>query len=116
MKTLPLSTVKAQLSKLIDAVEGRDEQVTITRNGRPVAMLVSPSEIESWKATMEILSDPEWVADIRRGVRNLDEGKVLSEREIEQIFGLKPGEAAPVIGPGVKRRMRPITRRPRGRA
>lgn len=103
VKTLPLSEVKAQLSKLVDEVSSRDEQVTITRNGRPAAMLVSPDEIESWRATVEIMSDPDAMAAIRRARRNLKEGKVLSEQEIEELFDLRPGEAAPVIGPRRKR-------------
>ncbi|HSE94427.1 MAG TPA: type II toxin-antitoxin system Phd/YefM family antitoxin [Methylomirabilota bacterium] len=36
MKTLPLAEVKAKLGRLIDQVAKTDEQVMITRNGRPV--------------------------------------------------------------------------------
>lgn len=106
VKTLPLSEVKAQLSKLVHEVSSRDEQVTITRNGRPAAMLVSPDEIESWRATVEIMSDPEAMAAIRRGRRQLKEGRVLSEKEVEELFDLRPGQAAPVIGPKRTRRER----------
>jgi prevent-host-death family protein len=48
MKTMPLSEVKTKLSELIDAVERRDEVVTITRNGKPVAIIVSKDEYEGW--------------------------------------------------------------------
>lgn len=41
MKTLPLSEVKMKLSQLIDEISSQDEQVTITRNGRPAAVLIS---------------------------------------------------------------------------
>ena len=44
MKTLPLSEVKAKLSRLIDDVTSRDEEVVITRNGVPAAVLVSADE------------------------------------------------------------------------
>jgi prevent-host-death family protein len=40
MKTMPLSEVKTKLSELVNAVERRDEVVSITRNGKPVAMIV----------------------------------------------------------------------------
>ena len=46
MKTMPLSEVKTKLSELVDAVERRDEVVSITRNGKPVAMIVSKEEYE----------------------------------------------------------------------
>ena len=35
MKTLPLSEVKMKLSALVDRVEATDEEVIITKNGRP---------------------------------------------------------------------------------
>jgi antitoxin YefM len=57
MKTMPLSEVKTKLSELVDAVERRDEVVSITRNGKPVAMIVSKEEYESWHETMEIMRD-----------------------------------------------------------
>ena len=44
MKTMPLSEVKTKLSELVDAVERQDEVVTITRNGKPVAIIVSKDE------------------------------------------------------------------------
>ena len=47
MKTLPLSEVKMKLSALVDSVSATEQEVVITKNGRPVAVLVSPDEFES---------------------------------------------------------------------
>jgi prevent-host-death family protein len=74
MKTLPLAEAKAQLSRLVDRVAKTDEEVLITRNGRPVAILVSPDEYESWKETRAIQSDKELMKEIRRGLRELKKG------------------------------------------
>ncbi len=71
MKTLPLSEVKMKLSSLVDAVEGTDEEVVITRNGRPAAVLVSPDEFESWKETVTVRGRPEFVAEIKKGLAAL---------------------------------------------
>ena len=71
MKTLPLSEVKTRLSQLIEEVVSRDEAITITRNGRPAAILLSPEEFESWKETVTIRSDAEFMKEIRRGLRGL---------------------------------------------
>ncbi len=54
MKTMPLSEMKTKLSELVDAVERRDEVVSITGNGKPVPMVVSKEEYESWRETMDI--------------------------------------------------------------
>ncbi len=75
MKTVPLSEAKAHLSRLIDEVEGRDEEVVITRNGRAAAVLVSPSDLESLKETVAVRSDAALVAEIRRGLGALKRGR-----------------------------------------
>jgi prevent-host-death family protein len=75
MKTIPLSEVKTKLSALVDAVERRDEVITITRNGKPVAIIVSKDEYESWKETVEIVTDSKLMKEIRRGIQALTHTK-----------------------------------------
>lgn len=77
MKTLPLSEAKARLSQLIDEVSSRDETITITRNGKPVAVLVSPDEVESWKETIVVSSDVDFMKEIRLGLKRLKKEKRL---------------------------------------
>ena len=84
MKTLPLSEAKAKLSRLVDEVSRRDERVTITKNGKPAAILLSPEEFEGWQETVEILSDPRLMAQIRRNVRALKTAKTYT---LDEIFG-----------------------------
>lgn len=72
MKTLPIAQVKANLSRLVDRVVETDEEIVITRNGRPAAVLVSPDEYQGWKETQAIRLDRELVAEIRRGLRTLN--------------------------------------------
>ncbi len=74
MKTLPLAEVKAKLSRLIDQVAETDEEILITRNGRPAAILVSPDDYEAWKETRAVQSDRELMEEIRRGLRTLRKG------------------------------------------
>ena len=86
MKTMPLSDAKAKLSKLVDDVARRDERVTITRNGTPAAVVLSAEDYESLNATLEILSDPDFASEVRRGLKSLDRGKSYS---LDQVFGKK---------------------------
>lgn len=85
MKTLPLSEVKSRLSQLIEEVVSREETITITRNGRPAAILVSPEEFESWKETVAIRSDFELMKEIRRGLRGLRRTRKLYT--LAELFG-----------------------------
>jgi antitoxin YefM len=77
MKTLSLSEVKMKLSELVDKVHSTDEEVVITKNGRPAAVLVSPEEFESWKETIEILASPDLMEEIRRGLAALKKGSKI---------------------------------------
>ncbi|HIC91571.1 MAG TPA: type II toxin-antitoxin system Phd/YefM family antitoxin [Syntrophaceae bacterium] len=77
MKTLPLSEVKMKLSELVDAVQSRDEEITITRNGKPVAVLVSSDQFQSWQETLLIRSDRDLMAEIRQGIQRLKKNRRL---------------------------------------
>ena len=71
MKTLPLSEVKTKLSELVDIIERRDETVTVTRSGKPVAVIVSKDEFDGWQESLEILKDREFMKEIRSGIQAL---------------------------------------------
>ena len=71
MKTVPLAEAKAKLSRLIDEIHTRDEEVTITRNGKVAAVMISPDQFDSWKETLAIQSDPALMEEIRRGIARL---------------------------------------------
>ncbi|PKN29214.1 MAG: type II toxin-antitoxin system Phd/YefM family antitoxin [Deltaproteobacteria bacterium HGW-Deltaproteobacteria-21] len=77
MKTLPLSEAKMKLSELVDRVHKTDEQIMITKNGRPAAVLVSAGEFESWKETIEILSSSDLMEEIRGGLAALKSGSKI---------------------------------------
>ena len=71
MKTLSISEAKMKLSSLVDAVSVADEEVMITKNGRPAAILVSPDEFEGWKETVAIKSDEDLMREIKGGLKDL---------------------------------------------
>ena len=75
MKTMPLSEVKTKLSELVDAVARRDEVVTITRNGKPVAIIASKDEYDGWQETVEIMRDANFMKEIRKGILSLKRTK-----------------------------------------
>lgn len=80
-KMLPLSEVKAHLSKLVDDVAEQQERVVVTRNGRPAAVLISPDDLDSLEETLAVLSDPELLARVKKGVAEAEagEGRPLGE-------------------------------------
>ena len=71
MKILSVSEAKMKLSKLVDTVSKTDEEIVITKNGRPAAVLVSPDEFEGWQETNLILSDGVLMEEIKQGLSAL---------------------------------------------
>jgi prevent-host-death family protein len=71
MKALSVSEAKMKLSGLIDTVNATDEEILITKNGRPAAVLVSPEEFESLKETVAVRSDVSLMKEIKKGLRAL---------------------------------------------
>jgi PHD/YefM family antitoxin component YafN of YafNO toxin-antitoxin module len=49
--------------------------VSITRNGKPVAMIVSKDEYQSWQETLEIMRDANFMREIRKGIQSLKRTK-----------------------------------------
>jgi antitoxin YefM len=85
MKTLSLSEAKMKLSSLVDAVQSTDEEVLITKNGAPAAVLVSPDEFESLKETVAVRSDAALMRDIKEGLKDLKRKKAKLYT-LEELF------------------------------
>ena len=71
MKTLSLSEAKMKLSGLVEMVSKTDEEVVITKNGSPAAVIISPDEFESLKETVGIRSDASLMNEIKKGLKAL---------------------------------------------
>jgi prevent-host-death family protein len=85
MKTLSLSEAKMKLSSLVDSVYRTDEEVIITKNGSPAAVLISPDEFEGWKETIAIRSDSVFMDEIKKGVDALKKGRAKLYT-LEELF------------------------------
>ena len=85
MKTISVSEAKMKLSALLDSIGVSDEEVLITKNGRPAAVLVSPDEFESWRETLAIRSDGELMGEIKKGVDAL-RNKKASLYTLNELF------------------------------
>lgn len=84
-KTLPISEVKARLPELVTGVAEREEEVVVTRNGRPAAVLLNYAEYERLKETLDVLSDPDLMRQVRRSKKFYARGaRGLS---FEDVFG-----------------------------
>ena len=79
MKIAPLADVKAKLSAYVDTSE-KEGPVVITRNGKPVAVLIAPKDEEDLE-TLVLARSPRFLARMARARRSVTEGRGLTEEE-----------------------------------
>lgn len=87
-RIVPFTEARARLTELLDDVERRHEHVVITRNGRPVAIVVSPEEWEALEETLEVLQDEELLAALRDSEKDVEAGRLFSLDEVKRELGL----------------------------
>jgi antitoxin YefM len=85
--TESLRTVRDHLSEVVDRVESQHERVIITRNGRSAAVLISPEDLAQLEETIDVLSDPQALADIREADLAYARGDVV--RGVEAVRDLR---------------------------
>ncbi len=88
MSIEPLRQVRDHFSDIVDRVEQQHDRVTVTRNGRPAAVLISPDDLAQLEETLDVLSDPEALADIREADAAYAGGDVV--RGVEAVRALRP--------------------------
>ena len=84
-KTLSLSEVKTRLPELIAGVQDREEEVVVTKNGRPAAILINVQEYARLKETLDVLSDPALMKQISRSGAFYQSGR--KGLTFEDVFG-----------------------------
>jgi antitoxin YefM len=87
-ETIPFTEVKAHLSELVDRVAREHDRVVVTRNGRPVAVLISPDELAGLEETLELLSDDDARASLRRAGAEDEAGQaeILTHEQARDRF------------------------------
>lgn len=85
-ETRSLADVKAHLSEIVDLVEGQHERVVVTRHGRPAAVILSVEDLASLEETLEIMSAPGALEEIRAAEREIDADDFLSAAELRAKY------------------------------
>ena len=84
-KTMPISEVKTRLPELVSNVEEREDEIVVTRNGKPAAVLVNYDEYERLKDTLDVLSDPVLMKQIAQSKNFYAKGR--HGESFEAVFG-----------------------------
>ncbi len=88
MSIEPLRRVRDHFSDIVDRVEREHERVTVTRNGRAAAVLISPEDLAQLEETLDVLGDPDALAEIREADAAYAGGDVV--RGVAAVRALRP--------------------------
>jgi antitoxin YefM len=94
VETVNLRAAKAELSALVDRVEKTQDRVVITRNGRPAAVLISPDDLESLEETLDVLSEPGALEEIRAAQTELDRGEGINGEQLQALIDRRVSRAS----------------------
>src|SRR5262249_47053617 len=84
MTTIPLADAKARLSAVLDEVRDTHDRVVITRNGRPEAVIMSVSDLEALEETLDLLSTPGALEEIRAAEAEIARGEAIGADELQR--------------------------------
>lgn len=81
---MPLRDVKNRLSEVVDQIEREHGRVTITRHGKPAAVVVSVEDLASLEETLEITGRPKLLRQIHDSLNEIHSGEaeVLSKDDL----------------------------------
>ena len=85
---LPLTEARNKFAELIDETSKMFARFTITRNGKPEAVLMSKEEYDALIDTLEILANPATMASIARGEKDIKAGRDKPLDDVLKDLGL----------------------------
>ena len=83
-KILPVTKVKRELLDILKAMEEEYTTIMVTRNGKPVGVMMTLDRYESLLETIEILSDKKILRTLKASQKDFKSGKVYTHKEVWQ--------------------------------
>ena len=81
-KIIPLTTVKRKLLEIIKEIGAEDATITVTKNGVPVGVMMTPDRYEGLLETIEVLGDNEIVKALAASARDYKAGRVFDHADV----------------------------------
>ncbi len=80
---IPIVRARAMLTKLPELLAEENRAVALTRHGNPVLAVMPWDLFESIMETLEIMGDPDMMAALRQGIKDVQEGNLIP---LEQVI------------------------------
>ncbi len=84
-KYLTLNEAKEQFFSLPEKLT--TGPAIITKEGKPVMITFKIEQFESWLETLAIMADSELMADLKEGIKQVENGETITLEELESELG-----------------------------
>ena len=81
---IPITKAKSTLLEIIRKVEREDDTIAITKNGVPIAIILSMGKFKGLLETLDILSDEKAMSSLQKSIQ---EAKRRDWVSYEEVFG-----------------------------
>ncbi len=82
-----MAQARDHLSEIVDSVQKTHDRVTLTKHGQPAAVLIAASDLDSLLETLDILSTPGALQEIREAEADLAAGRITTMQQLRAEFG-----------------------------
>ena len=76
LQIMPVTKVKRGLLDILKTMQEEDATITLTRNGEPVGVMMTPNRYEALLETIEILADKDVLAALGASAKDFQDGRV----------------------------------------
>ena len=80
---VPITQAKAKLLDIVRQLSDTNDTIAITKNGIPEAVMLSMKKFEGFLETIDILSDPEMMKQLRGSAEDVKDGKLI---DLDEAF------------------------------
>jgi len=81
---IPITRAKRELLELLKTMADEDSTITVTRNGEPVGIIMTPNRYDAILETIEVLADKDVMAALNKSAADFKAGRVYSDAEVWQ--------------------------------
>ncbi len=91
LKELGVAEAREQFTRIQEIFEEEPNihAIEVTRHGKPIFAVIPWSLFEEIAETLEILADEDFYKELKKGIRDLEEGRTISWEKIKADAGLK---------------------------
>lgn len=90
MKNLTITEARNRMLALADEIQNDPATVVeVTRRGKPVLAMMSSELYEALVETLEILGDPVTAAELRKALREIEQGRAIPWRTAKRRLGFR---------------------------